>query len=215
MPLPNNFDQDLAELARMKAALLMAVRPILRKPHHWRTPHERLALTMSRHIMAACNVYAMLARAEYYGYAMMLIRVQLDSCLRFFASTLVADPDRFTEKVLDKKKQVNEMHDRDGETMTGGYLARQLARRSPEYSWAPDLYKFASDFIHYSGTLMEIAEAEMAYWDETTELADIHLTDREIPKGRWEDSLRYFRACTLAFTRLLRDWLTTHDLNWP
>ena len=216
MPLPTNINQDLAELARMKAALVVAMRPILCKPHHLRTPHERMALSLCRRTFVTCEDYADAVRAERYGSAMIQVRVQLDSCLRFFASLLVADPDGFALRVEAKKKQINEMHDRDGQAMSDGYLAYKLARHQPPaYNWAPRLHKFASDFVHFSGTIMEIAEAEIAGWDETTELEDIDLADRGVPERDWEASMGHFQDCILAFTRLLQGWLADHDLDWP
>ena len=144
MPLPTDINQDLAELARMRAALLIAVRPILRKPKHLLTPHEDVALGAAWRAMVTCEDYADAVRAERYGSAMIQVRVQLDTCLRFFASFLVEDPEGFSQKVKDRTKQINKMRDRDGKTMTDGYLARRISRhRPPALRWEPHLHKFA------------------------------------------------------------------------
>ena len=140
MPLPNHFDQNLAHLRQLQANLFATMQPILRKPRMLRTLHERLALALGHRALATCDIYAIAAKGEYYGAAMVQTRVQLDSCLCFFAR-------------------------------------------------------------------------ELADWDEALEFGDIDLANRETPKGHWVSSVRYFQGCTLAFTRLLREWLDSHDLG--
>lgn len=213
MPLPNHFDQDLAHLRQLQANLFATMQPILRKPRMLRTLHERLALALGHRALATCDIYAIAAKGEYYGAAMVQTRVQLDSCLCFFASLLVQDPDRFARRVL-AKKQFNRMKDREGNTMADRYLARKLSRHfSPKDPWMSNLYGLATDFIHFSSTLMTTAEKEMADWDEALGFGDIDLANRETPKEHWVSSVRYFQGCTLAFTRLLREWLDSHDLG--
>lgn len=75
-----------------------------------------------------------------------LLRLQLDTCLRFFASFLVDDPHKFAFNLM-KGKHVNKQKDKCGKLMTDSYLAKKLSEIHP---WVTKLYKQASGYIHLS-----------------------------------------------------------------
>ena len=56
-----------------------------------------------------------------------LVRLQLDSTLRFSALSFVADPEDFAKKVSSGER-INKLEDREGERMTDAYLVRNRVR---------------------------------------------------------------------------------------
>lgn len=75
-----------------------------------------------------------------------LIRLQIDSSLRFFASTLVEDADNFCKEVFEGK-HIRKMKDKCGKSMTDSYLVEKISERFP---WVESAYEATSGFIHFS-----------------------------------------------------------------
>lgn len=75
-----------------------------------------------------------------------LIRLQIDSSLRFFASTLVEDADNFCKEVFEGK-HIRKMKDKCGKAMTDSYLVEKVSERFP---WVEIAYEATSGFIHFS-----------------------------------------------------------------
>ncbi len=75
-----------------------------------------------------------------------LLRLQIDSCLRFHAVWLVEDAHDFSMKVM-QGEHVRRLRDRDGELMTDGYLAMKMNDKHP---WILRVYKRTSGYIHLS-----------------------------------------------------------------
>ncbi|MGN6150520.1 MAG: hypothetical protein ACTHOH_00740 [Lysobacteraceae bacterium] len=75
-----------------------------------------------------------------------LVRLQIDSSLRFFASSLVDDPDGFCKKFFEGIP-IRRIKDRAGNAMTDSYLVEKLSRGFP---WIEEVYGHASGFIHFS-----------------------------------------------------------------
>ncbi|MFD1407795.1 hypothetical protein ACFQ49_06440 [Kroppenstedtia eburnea] len=77
-----------------------------------------------------------------------LIRIQLDTLLRYFAMCLVEDINEFLLGVMngDFKKQ----KDRDGKLLQDFYLQEQFVKKHLEYSWVKDVYQKTSGYIHMS-----------------------------------------------------------------
>jgi hypothetical protein len=75
-----------------------------------------------------------------------LVRLQLDSTLRFLSLSLVADPEDFAERVS-SGEQINKLKDRDGERMTDAYLVKKLNER---YRGMDQCYADGSGYVHFS-----------------------------------------------------------------
>ena len=74
------------------------------------------------------------------------VRMQLDSVLRLFATTLVNDPHGLAKKILDGES-IRKIKDRSGEKMTDAYLLSAFAKTEP---WVTKVYDSGSGFIHLS-----------------------------------------------------------------
>lgn len=75
-----------------------------------------------------------------------LVRLQLDSTLRFSALPLVADPEEFAKKVS-SGEPINKLKDRDGERMTDPYLVKKL---NEQYPGVDQCYEDGCGYVHFS-----------------------------------------------------------------
>jgi hypothetical protein len=75
-----------------------------------------------------------------------LVRLQLDSTLRFSALSLVADPEDFAKKVSSGER-INKLKDREGERMTDAYLVSKL---NEQYPGVDQCYEDGCGYVHFS-----------------------------------------------------------------
>ena len=75
-----------------------------------------------------------------------LVRLQIDSFLRFFASSLVDNHDDFCQKIFEGCP-VRKINDKSGKAMTDNYLVGKVSETFP---WVEKVYESASGFIHLS-----------------------------------------------------------------
>jgi hypothetical protein len=78
--------------------------------------------------------------------ALPLVRMQLDTAIRFYAGFFVADHQKFCRDVL-KGNQINKMKSREGFKMNDKYLVDRVATRNP---WMTNVYDRCSGYIHLS-----------------------------------------------------------------
>lgn len=110
--------------------------------------------TMDLYISAIINrsIFLMrgftsLAKENNYISAIPLIRIQIDNCLRLYASTIVEDTSRFFIEYLEGK-HIGNMVDAKGNKMTDNYLVCELDKNL--FSGIKILYKNTSGYIHLS-----------------------------------------------------------------
>jgi hypothetical protein len=75
-----------------------------------------------------------------------LVRLQLDSTLRFSALSLVADSEEFAKKVS-SGEPVNKQKDRDGQRMRDAYLVKKL---NEQYPGVDQCYEDGCGYVHFS-----------------------------------------------------------------
>jgi len=81
-----------------------------------------------------------------YFAAIPFVRMQLDSALRLFATTLVHNPNELAKKILDGES-LSKLKDRSGTKMRDAYLLSEFATKEP---WVKSVYESGSGFIHLS-----------------------------------------------------------------
>lgn len=88
-----------------------------------------------------------LAKENNYICAIPLIRMQIDNCLRFYASTLVVDYNHFFIEYL-KGTHIRKLKDASGQSMTDRYLLEKLDKNV--FQGILNLYQNTSSHIHLS-----------------------------------------------------------------
>ncbi len=96
--------------------------------------------------IALMRGFLLLAKNDNYLSAVPIIRMQLDNCLRFYASTLVGNLDEFFLKYL-KGEHISNILDIKQKKMTDTYLSKELDKIIPGVR---ELYQNSSAYIHLS-----------------------------------------------------------------
>lgn len=78
--------------------------------------------------------------------AMPMVRMQLDTAIRFYAGFFVVDHQQFCRDVLDGK-QINKMKSDEKKQMQDKYLVERVAKSNP---WMINVYEITSGYIHFS-----------------------------------------------------------------
>ena len=97
---------------------------------------SRLNIHGFKHLIELGNYFA----------AVPFVRMQLDSALRLFATTLVRNPNELAQQILEGES-INKIKDRSGSKMRDAYLLGEFAKTEP---WITKVYESGSGFVHLS-----------------------------------------------------------------
>jgi hypothetical protein len=162
---------------------------------------DLLAVAVIKRSMSLCSGFSTLVRGQNYTSAAALLRLQLDSCLRFYAAFIVVDPHFFAMEIL-RGVPVRRMVDKSGAKMTDKYLVEKLGRK---FEWMPRVYDSTSGFVHLS----ERHIYATGNWSPDKVSLLISPTDEHIALESWIEMAMGFLACTDALFEYLRGWVFT------
>jgi len=168
-------------------------------------PLDLLAAAVLKRSLSLSSAFVALVRLRNYSCAASLVRLQLDSCLRFFAAFLVEDPHEFAAAIL-RGISVRDLKDRHGRKMTDRYLVDALGAK---YKWMPSVYEATSGFIHLSKR--HILGAVHDVKDDRTFAMLISETDSAVPDALWLEMIDGFVAATEAQFDFLDGWVFTKE----
>lgn len=133
-----------------------------------------------------------------------LLRLQLDTAVRFYAVWLVESPHDFCHQII-KGTQINLLKDREGNRLTDKYLVNKLGQ---EHAWMPRVYNELSGYIHFSVRhFYPIVESINEVSHEMKIV--ISPTDDQYPEFSWLEVVDCFNECTKVFLKYLNGWVTT------
>jgi hypothetical protein len=133
-----------------------------------------------------------------------LLRLELDTAIRFAAAWRVDEPHTFALKVL-KGTPVRRLKDQTGQLMSDAYLVKCL---SPDYPWLEKVYETTSGYIHLSDTHISSSVASL---DAKTMRFEFQVSSRDDkqPDSLYLEAVAAFREATQIFMRYLRGWTFT------
>jgi len=102
--------------------------------------------------LSISSAFKTLLEAHNFIAAAPLIRLQLDSALRFYAVFIVNKPKEFCMEVL-RGTPIRELKDKTGKKLSDKHLIKSLTedeRLSIDRSWVKSVYKQTSGYIHLS-----------------------------------------------------------------
>jgi hypothetical protein len=135
-----------------------------------------------------------------------LLRLQLDTAMRFYAAFLVERPHEFALTVL-AGQRVRDIKDRDGKKMTDAYLVQKLGQ---EFPWVPRVYERTSGYVHLSSThLLSALHSPIESADERTFTIKISAEDKPLPDFIDIEAADAFRATTDVLLRYVQGWVFT------
>jgi len=155
--------------------------------------------------MAQCSGFISLIENRNLICASSILRLQIDTLIRTYASYLVENPHEFAQKVF-KGEQINKIKDRSGELMNDAYLVKRLSEHHP---WLKNVYKETSGYVHFSKKhIFSVISSEGL--DENGHLnANIKIgpEDQDTPDEIYIEAIQAFTHVTSIFIESIQGWL--------
>jgi len=107
-----------------------------------------------------------------------LLRLQLDTAIRLYASKLHRNPFVYADAIF-RGNPVNKLKDRRGNKMTDSYLAAKMSR---EFPWVKSMYEELCDFIHFSNRHIFAAFTSVSPADADGRAVQIMIGSKDPPR---------------------------------
>jgi hypothetical protein len=133
-----------------------------------------------------------------------ILRLQLDTALRFYASFLVAEPHKFALDVT-AGKRIQDIKDMDGHKMRDAYLVKQLGK---VYEWVPRVYERTSGYVHFSSVHI-ISAITRKPGDDSERKIEIKMSakDKVLPPELYVEIVDTFIASTEILLTYVHGWV--------
>lgn len=142
----NDIESALLELQSLAARILDVGRLLCTPGEVDIFPIDLLAMAVIDRSLSLITGFVTLINEDNYTCAAPLVRLHLDSLLRFSACWIHEDGHQLAMLVL-KGERIGKIKDQNGKLMTDSYLAKRL---SEEYPWITSVYENTSGWIHLS-----------------------------------------------------------------
>jgi hypothetical protein len=130
-----------------------------------------------------------------------LLRMQLDTALRFSAFWRVTNPDEAARRIV-RGVAVRDLRDRHGQRLTDRRLVELF---EAEKDWVPEVYEKTSGFVHLS--VAHVAHAMSAEPGEHGEMPfQIAESDDSLSDQTYHEAIAAFLAATDLFLELIENW---------
>ena len=201
--MSNSLESLLEKIDKERDRHLSLGRAMLEADGHKLFSLDFLAVAALNRSLSNSSAFTQLIRVQNYLVAASLVRLQLDTFLRFFASYLVSDPHEFASSVL-AGTAVRKLKDRSGALMTDRHLVESV---SSDFPWVPNVYRATSGFIHLSDK--HIFSAIQSAKDDGTFSMLIGSNPDRFPRELWVEMAGGFMAATDALFCYLEGWAFT------
>lgn len=139
-----------------------------------------------------------------------LVRLELDTCMRFFAFGLVKDINEFGSEVLGGTP-IRKLKDRNDHLMTDFYLKEKLGAIFP---WTINVYDHTSAFVHLSEkhifNSLKLVDGNKG--EVSLKISD---TDKFVPDEAYLEAIAGFRALTVLFLDLVGEFINRRNAEMP
>lgn len=132
-----------------------------------------------------------------------LVRIHLDTALRYFASHLVDDCDVFAESVI-RGSRIDKMKDRNGKKLTDRHLSTEFEKQVPG---TRDLYERACGYVHFSGVHMASVLDGRVDRENCVVGIKIGATDRDLSDDFYIDACKTFAEISRTIIDLVQSWI--------
>lgn len=201
--MSEELEEKLKQLESLTEAHLMFCSKMLQADESKMFPVDILAAATIKRSLALIQAFTTLVRLRNYTTAASLLRLQLDSCLRFSAAFLVDQPHDMAMEVL-SGKPIRKIKDRNGKLMHDRHLVESL---SPRFKWLPRVYEATSGFIHLSEKHLHLVFESVE--EENSIGLRITADDENVPEYLWLELTEGFQAATDSLFEYLSGWTFT------
>ncbi|WP_374566628.1 hypothetical protein [Nitrosomonas sp.] len=155
--------------------------------------------------MANIDAFNTLIRARNLVIAGALLRMQLDTALRFYAAFLVEKPHDFALEVL-KGIRIDKLQDINGNRLTDSHLVKLL---SQEFPWVKRVYQATSGYIHLSGTHIHHTINEVR--EDRKFSVKLSPKDRDLPDTLYTEAIEAFIESIKLLLKYIDGWIFTKN----
>lgn len=201
-----NLNDSLSKLQKTKAELLEIGMKMLSADDGNLFPVDLIAIGAMKRTVSNTEGFLTLIDAQNMTAARSLLRVQLDTFMRFSAIWLVTLPHDFANEII-AGKHIRNIKDHTGNKMTDRYLVDTLSK---EYPWLKDVYDNLSGYIHFSAQHLFNA-VEKIDNDTRTLSINIGKEDLQYPEWSWAETVDYFTESVNIFFHYLNGWIATKN----
>jgi hypothetical protein len=171
-------------------------------------PLDLLAFAAVKRHASTTSAFVAMVRAWNMVIARALLRMHIDTSLRFSAAWHVAEPHIFATQVL-KGERIDKLKTRTGARLTDSYLVQLHKDERP---WLPSVYEHLSGYVHFSGTHIADAIEGLGDKDRTIQFL-VSDEDRKFPDFSWIEVLECLREATSILGTYLQGWGATKNLS--
>jgi len=169
-----------------------------------------LVFAVTKRTLSMGRAFLAMIAIPNFGVAAALLRMQLDTALRFSAMALVESPTKFASDILGDLR-IDKMRSRTGQRLTDRYLVQRLSA-SASAPWIERVYEETSGFIHLSGRHMYQTFESLNETDRTVKFV-MSAEDVSRPPSAYIEIVTAFDATTGLIVSLLTSWLDTRPKN--
>lgn len=169
-------------------------------------PLDLLAYGAIKRNLSTATAISQLVNAWNMASARSLLRVHIDTALRFSAAWLLDNPHDFASEVVGGAR-IDKFKTSAGKRLTDAYLVEV---RTVECPWLPKVYESLSGYIHFSGAHVFDAVSQK---EGRTISVEISATDHGFPEFTWVELLDCTRESTSLLAKYLRGYILTKRLT--
>jgi len=195
---------SLNSLEKRRKRLLKLCKAMMEAYEGAMYPVDLLALGALKRTISTIAGFKLLIESSNMVCARTILRVQIDTALRFYSVFIVDDPHSYSLKIL-SGKQINQMQDSAGQKMRDAYLVNKL---SEEYPWLPIVYKNLSGYIHFSASHLFHPVQKIDNETRSMQFA-IQEEDTKFPEFSWVEVIGCLNETIDIFVKYLEGWIFT------
>ena len=199
-----NLSDAISNLRKTEDKLLALGMDMLSADNGNLFPVDLLAIGAMKRTASNTEGFITLIEAKNMTSARSLLRVQLDTFMRFSAICLVDSPHDFANEIL-TGKHIRNVKDKLNNKMTDRYLVDTLSK---EYPWVKEVYGNLSGYIHFSAQHLFNAVENMNNDTQTLNI-NIGKEDLQYPEWSWIETVDCFTESVNIFLQYLSGWTIT------
>ncbi len=199
-----SLDDALIELKKTEKVLLNLGMDMFSSDEGKLFPVDLIAIGAMKRTASNTEGFITLVESNNMTSARSLLRVQIDTFMRFSAIWMVDSPHELSADVI-AGKHIRNIKDREGSKMTDRYLVDTLSK---EYPWIKETYGNLSGYIHFSAQHLFNAVEEVNH-DTGTLGIKIGKEDLQYPEWSWVETVDCFTESVNIFFHYLNGWIAT------
>ena len=191
-----------------KNAMLAMGKRLFGEPNAPMFPLDLLAYAAIKRNLSTTTAISQMVDSWNMVSARSLLRVNIDTALRFSAAWLLEQPHDFASKVIGGAR-IDKFKTSAGKLLTDSYLVEV---RSAECPWLPKVYESLSGYIHFSGS--HVFDSVNSVGEEGRTISfEISATDHKYPEFSWIEVLECTRESTSLLAKYLDGYTVTKGLT--